>query len=299
MQLCILFLLACLWAHQGNAFRMRYCKSGRLPLFASTGPAPQPTWYPSQIVTNTKDGDTLRQIKISVPEEITSAFINPGQYVQIKVGDNKPGFYAIASAPSDSRELTFLVKETDSNSPLTTSLSASTVSLSLPQGKGFRIGEFFDNYQADWAVFNVLLLACGSGLAPIASVLDSGVLKLGATPTFFPPSASPTVPIPSILPGASRSATLYIGARSEAHLPLKEKYSAWESSGVKVVPVLSQPAAGWGGKKGYIQDALAADTVRTPRNSAALLCGQRGMADKAKEILLTAGVFEGRILFNF
>jgi hypothetical protein len=30
-----------------------------------------------------------------------------------------------------------------------------------------------------------------------------------------------------------------------------------------------------------------------------LLCGQRGMTDNVKELMLEAGVFEGRVLLNF
>lgn len=85
------------------------------------------------------------------------------------------------------------------------------------------------------------------------------------------------------------------GARSEDRLPLQNKYSQWKDLGVTVVPVLS----GAGEKKRYIQDALAEDTVKVPKNSGALLCGQRGMVDSVRDILLTSGVFEGKILLNF
>jgi hypothetical protein len=39
--------------------------------------------------------------------------------------------------------------------------------------------------------------------------------------------------------------------------------------------------------------------VPVPRNSGALLCGQKGMAEAVTEILTKAGVFEGRVLTNF
>jgi NAD(P)H-flavin reductase len=68
---------------------------------------------------------------------------------------------------------------------------------------------------------------------------------------------------------------------------------------VTVVPVLSKPAADWMGKVGHIQDTLKADGVEVPRNTGVLLCGQKGMVDDSKEILLSEGCFEGRILYNF
>lgn len=96
-----------------------------------------------------------------------------------------------------------------------------------------------------------------------------------------------------------RQGTLYIGARTAAHLPLQERYEAWRSMGLTVVPVLSKPDANWVGQTGYVQDALKRDAVKVPRNSGALLCGQRGMVDNVREVMLEAGVFEGRILLNF
>jgi phage baseplate assembly protein W len=48
-----------------------------------------------------------------------------------------------------------------------------------------------------------------------------------------------------------------------------------------------------------VQNALEEDGVAIPRNSGALLCGQKNMAESVSEILKTAGVFEGRILTNF
>ena len=63
--------------------------------------------------------------------------------------------------------------------------------------------------------------------------------------------------------------------------------------------MLSQPPASWRGRSGYVQNALEEDGVPIPRNSGALLCGMKGMAESVKDILLKADVFEGRILTNF
>lgn len=90
--------------------------------------------------------------------------------------------------------------------------------------------------------------------------------------------------------------------RTEAHLPLQHRYEAWRTMGLNVVPVLSQPSesSSWTGMTGYIQEMLKGEgAIKVPRNTGALLCGQRGMTDNVKELLLEAGVFEGRILMNF
>lgn len=177
------------------------------------------------------------------------------------MGQTKPGFYAIASPPNPtSNTFTFLIKETENNAFLTSTSPGSEVELSLPQGKGYQVTEYFDKYKFDFPVTNVLLMACGSGLAPIAAAIDSGMLGLldARYNSLYP-----------------RKATLYLGVKTLQHIPFQSKFSEWSTKGVKVIPVLSQPSSDWQGYTGYIQDALKEDTVPAPRNCGALLCGQR------------------------
>ena len=99
--------------------------------------------------------------------------------------------------------------------------------------------------------------------------------------------------------GGGRTARLYYGVQSAADLCFIEKFPEWEAMGFQVVPVLSQPNGEWNGRTGYVQNCLEEDGVPIPRNSGALLCGMKGMADSVKDILTKAGVFEGRVLTNF
>lgn len=242
-------------------------------------------WLSCKVVTNRKEAEGLRFIEIATSAACAAQYTSPGQYVKIKVGEGKPGFYAIASPPDASREvMQFLVKETENNAYIAASKAGDALDVSLPQGKGFQIADGFDKYKNDFPTFNVLLMATGSGLAPIAAAIDYAPLalrKVGPNSLY------------------ERTATLYLGARSEDHLPFRSKFSDWESKGVKIIPVLSQPGDSWKGKTGYIQDALKETGVATPRNTGALLCGHRGMTDNVKDFFLESGVFEGRILFNF
>jgi NAD(P)H-flavin reductase len=238
------------------------------------------------VVSNVREAEGLRLINIKVPESLASGYKTPGQYLKIKTGDGKPGFYAIASPPDNREEMTFLVKETSNNGFMTEAKAGGSLDLSSAQGKGFAIEEYFDTYRNDWSCTNILLLAAGSGIAPIAAAIESDILSLQVTAyqTLF-----------------ERKATLYVGARDEEHLPFRSKFEEWKKRGVEVVPVYSKPSAGsgWGGKTGYVQDALKTDGIKVPRNTGALLCGQKEMTENCREILLEAGVFEGRVLLNF
>jgi len=262
-------------------------------------------WYTSKIVSNAPNAEGLRSIDIEVSSDVASTYEHPGQYVKVKIGDMKPSFFAIASPPDDRNVLSFLIKESPSNDFILNCATGASVDLSLPQGRGFQIDEYFNNYKKDFPVNSILLMACGSGIAPIAAALDSG--KLGLKETSYE----------SIF---ARKAKLYIGAKTESHLPFAEKYAEWAEKGVQVIPVLSQEGkgesaesktggGGGGGagaaagslpmRRGYIQDALREDAVPVPKNCAVLLCGMRDMTDNVKELCLEAGVYEGRILLNF
>ena len=85
-------------------------------------------------------------------------------------------------------------------------------------------------------------------------------------------------------------------------MPYAEKFGKWELGGVQVVPVISRPEEckdEWTGRAGYVQNALEEDGISIPRNSGALLCGVKGMAESVTDMLLKAGVFEDRVLTNF
>lgn len=243
-----------------------------------------PDWSSCKVISNRREAEGLRFVEIEVSPALSALYTSPGQYVKIKLGEGKPGFYAIASPPDLRPVLQFLIKETDSNAYIAKSQSGTSLDLSAPQGKGFTITESFDKYKYEFPTTNVLLLATGSGIAPIAAAIDYphlGLRKIGPNSLF------------------ERKATLYIGARSEDHLPFTSKFSQWEDKGVKIVPVLSKPSNSWTGNTGYVQEVLKSQGVQVPRNTGALLVGQRGMVDNVKELLLDAGVFEGRICLNF
>lgn len=133
-------------------------------------------------------------------------------------------------------------------------------SLCNHSNQGFSYLEYFDKYKFDYPTMQVICLACGTGLAPIAAAIESDSLGLKKK---------------TYNALYEREGILYVGARSYERLPLKERYADWEARGIKVVPVLSQPGEGWTGRKGYVQHALKEDGVKIPRNSGVLLCGHR------------------------
>jgi len=94
--------------------------------------------------------------------------------------------------------------------------------------------------------------------------------------------------------------TLYYGARNLQRMAYQERFKEWESSGVKIVPVLSQPDDDWTGERGYVQEAFArAKQIQNPLASGAVLCGHKGMAEDVTSLLASDGVLKEKILKNF
>eukprot|EP00525_Craspedostauros_australis_P003477 CAMPEP_0198109830 /NCGR_PEP_ID=MMETSP1442-20131203/1877_1 /TAXON_ID= /ORGANISM="Craspedostauros australis, Strain CCMP3328" /LENGTH=319 /DNA_ID=CAMNT_0043765641 /DNA_START=69 /DNA_END=1028 /DNA_ORIENTATION=+ len=249
------------------------------------GWGPDPIWSEAEIITNesaNKSGKSV-SITVTVPATAPEEYKIPGQYVQLRLNeDTKPLFLAIASAPdASSNVFEFLIKKTDDNDWITGAAAGTKVEVSQVLGGGFPMEENLDGFKYDFPTQNVLLFCVGSGIAPIKAAMESDALGIAK-------------------PGSGgRTCRLYYGVQHPDDLCFLDKYEEWESNGFEIVPVMSQPPEGWNGRTGYVQNVLEEDGVPIPRNSGALLCGTKGMAESVKDILTKAGMFEGRVLTNF
>lgn len=250
------------------------------------GWGPDPVWEDATVVSNEEAGKSCVAVTLQISPATRQGFTVPGQYCQVtpSVDFEKPSFFAVASAPNapSDNEFEFLIKRTDNNDWITEAEPGTVVQCSQVMGGGFALEEELDSLKYDFPTQNVLMFAAGSGIAPIRSAIESGLLKTGTGPT-----------------KGGRTARLYYGVRSVDDVPYVGKFAEWESKGVEVVPVVSQPSENYNGRSGYVQTALEEDGVAIPRNSGVLLCGMKGMVEAVKGILGQAGVFEGRMLTNF
>jgi NAD(P)H-flavin reductase len=258
------------------------------------GWGPEPEWSAASItsVGGASISGNFIAVTVDVPSSLVEEYKIPGQYVQVKQNiddaEGKPLFLAIASPPAADGEggnsIEFLIKKTDNNDWITEAEEGTQVGISQVMGGGFPIEEEMNGFKYDFPLQNCLLFANGSGIAPIRAAIESGQLNIGK-------------------PGeGGRTARLYFGCSTPDDMPYLAKFKEWEMSGVEVVPVISQPENGtgtWSGREGYVQTCLEEDGVAIPRNTGALLCGVKGMAESVKDCLVKAGVFEGRVMTNF
>ncbi|OVA14235.1 Phenol hydroxylase reductase [Macleaya cordata] len=238
-------------------------------------------WTQAPLIVLQKAAESLFHITIDVSDspDLISSHTRPGQYLQLRLPEvEKPSFLAIASPPSLSSskgEFEFLVKSVSgSTAELLCGLNeGDVVELSPVMGKGFDI----DQISPPEEFPNVFIFATGSGISPIRSLIESG----------FSASKRPDV-------------WLYYGARNLQRMAYQDRFKDWESSGVKVVPVLSQPEDRWKGERGYVQAAFArAKHIFNPLSTGAVLCGQKQMAEEVTSVLVAEGVSTEKILKNF
>jgi ferredoxin-NADP reductase len=189
----------------------------------------------------------LNLVTIEVPALLRQSYLYAGQYVKMRpkkqataeaTEEFKTAFFAILSPPdfvtasspvprnSDTKAsavvlLTFLVKDIPNHAFLFT--HSQSIEMSLAHGTGFGIEDLpmDDSAQHDGRG-HTLFVATGSGLAPIAAALESRR-----------PKQAPRM--------ADSSATLLLGVRSPAHLPLHEQLFLWaHERQVQIILVFSQ-----------------------------------------------------------
>ncbi|KAJ6910719.1 hypothetical protein NC652_021390 [Populus alba x Populus x berolinensis] len=140
-------------------------------------------------------------------------------------------------------------------------------------GRGFDI----DQIEPAEKYPTVLIFATGSGISPIRSLIESG---------FNADKRS--------------DVRLYYGARNLKRMAYRDRFKDWESSGVKIVPVLSQPDDNWTGESNYVQAAFSRfKQIYSPTGTGAVLCGQKQMTEEITSILVSDGVSSEKILKNF
>ncbi|XP_047060248.1 fruit protein pKIWI502-like [Lolium rigidum] len=122
----------------------------------------------------------------------------------------------------------------------------------------------------------VLVFATGSGISPIRSLIESGFGE-----------------------NEKVDVSLFYGARNLQRMAYQERFSDWESRGIKIIPVLSRPDDQWTGQRGYVQNAFSrTKKVVNPSSMGAILCGHKQMTEEISRALVADGMSKDTILTN-
>ncbi|MBK9648884.1 MAG: NAD-binding oxidoreductase [Deltaproteobacteria bacterium] len=229
------------------------------------------SFTPAHVVTRQPEAEGLIQLSLRPSDAATLAgYTRPGQFVQVKVGEGRQSYFAIANSPAQAQDAGAIELLVQDQSGVGATLAAlhpgDEVEVSSVIGGGFALERAEGR--------PLLLFATGSGISPVRAVIEH-----------LPPNAGPVA--------------LYFGARSEARLPWRATLAAWAARGVQVHLSLSQPEPGWSGHVGYVQTLWAEQGHPFAPDAAAVLCGVKGMVTDMSAALLAQGVPQERLLLNF
>lgn len=245
------FLLAC---------QARACSDMVIAAAHAGADVSAPTQVEARVVDVTPLGPDVRRLSIALPEQMGLKF-NPGQYMNVLLGDGERRSFSMASAARGS-VLDFHIKRVPggrfTDYTLSSLKAGDRLDVELPLGS-------FRFHAEDFRP--LLMVVTGTGLAPAKAILESLMDDPDCPPVW-----------------------LYWGARSEANLYLNDEIQQWGSRlyDFQYVPVLSRPGTGWSGRQGYVQQAVCEDFADLSECSV-YLCGSPTMIDDARQHFLEQG----------
>jgi CDP-4-dehydro-6-deoxyglucose reductase len=219
---------------------------------------------PTRVIATVEEvramGSDVTRLRLRLPEHLDLVY-QPGQYMNVQLGDGRHRSFSMASKPGGN-SVDFHVRRipggyfTDQH--LHTLCDGSSLEVELPLGN-FRFHA--EDYRP------LVMVATGTGLAPIKSMLESLMGDDDCPPV-----------------------SLYWGMRTEADLYLHDEILRWAEHlyEFQYVPVLSRAASSWTGRRGYVQDAVLVDLPDLSEH-AIYLCGSPTMIADAKAAFTGCG----------
>lgn len=227
-------------------------------------PVPNACSEPSRVqarVTRVRAlGPEVTHLQLALPNGADLLYL-PGQYMNVHLADGRHRSFSMASMPQG-EHVDFHVRRIPGGQFTDRSISAlqegQTLDVEIPLGT-FRLHSEDDR--------PLVMVATGTGLAPIKAMLESLMDNDDCPPV-----------------------SLYWGVRHAHELYLHDEIQRWGERlyDFHYVPVLSQAAEGWSGRRGYVQQAVLSDLGDLSEH-AVYLCGSPIMIADAKSAFLAHG----------
>jgi len=203
---------------------------------------------------------------VEAPSAISAAYSQPGQYCQVRIGEEK-GYFTI-TCPPGSGALEFYVQR---GGPCADAFAAlpdgAAFEISAPIGRGFGVDEALATGD------RLLAFATGSGMAGLRAALER------------------------IARSGSRAA-VYYGCRSPGDFVFAADLVRYQAQGLSVHLTVSQRGArDWRGRVGYVTELIRSDAPRLT-GAWVFLCGVPAMERAVAAWCETHGVSPDRIRTN-
>ena len=232
---------------------------------SSAGDIPVKT-LPSRIEKLEKLAPDVIELHLRLPASERLQFW-AGQYIDILLKDGKKRSYSLANAPHDDALLQLQIRHVPGGQ-FTDQVFSTMKVRDILRFNGPH-GTF---YLREDSKKPMILLAGGTGFAPIKAIVEHAIAEKCERPMF-------------IYWGAKARVDLYQNA-------LPEQWAA-EHANIKYIPVLSEPAASdeWTGRTGFVHQAVLADFPDLSGYQA-YACGAPVMTEAAKRDFMAQGLPE-------
>jgi CDP-4-dehydro-6-deoxyglucose reductase len=189
---------------------------------------------PTRVSSMSKVSDDVMIVKLQLPANDTFQY-HAGQYVEFLLRDGARRSYSMANAPAEGAQMELHIRHMPGGK------FTDHVFGPMKEKEILRIeGPFGSFFLREDSAKPIVMLASGTGFAPIKALLENMVAK-----------------------GIARPTTLYWGGRRPSDLYMQDwivelqKNHAWLS----YVPVVSDalPEDGWGGRTGFVHRAVLQD----------------------------------------
>ena len=198
-----------------------------------------------------------------------------GQYIELKIPGTEDAWrsFSLANSPGETDRADLIIKVIPGGA------FGTALRNGLGPGDRVQLRGPFGTFGVRWSHRPMVMVAGGSGMAPVLAVLKDLVAIRNKRPVLF----------------------LY-GARAGRDLILDRELTAMaaELPWFTYVPALSEPGtedAGWSGETGLVTDVLRR-LLPSPRGYEAYMCGPPPMIDAAITVLEAGGVKPRHIYFD-
>lgn len=222
---------------------------------------PKKKTLPCKVQSVEKITTDVIKVVLRLPPTADFTFL-PGQYVNIIRGNVKRS-YSLANNPNQDSTLEFLIKNYHGGEMSYYWFEEAKIN-DLLRLEG-PLGTFFFR---DKQIEEVILLATGTGIAPVKAILEQ------------------FKEYPHLI--KAKKVKLAWGGRKKEDLFL---IPTLDHDGFEFIPVLSRADDEWKGEKGHIQNVLVKKKINFA-NSHVYACGSNEMIQSAKQILISKGLPE-------
>jgi CDP-4-dehydro-6-deoxyglucose reductase len=215
----------------------------------------RPKIFPARVEGLTRRAPDVIELSLRLPAGEDFSF-RAGQYVDFLIMDGKRRSYSIANAPEQTGILELHIRHVPGGY-FTGHVFGDMKVKDILRLEG-PLGGFFLREESDKPV---ILLASGTGFAPIKAIVEHALAQ-----------------------GNVRPLHIYWGCRQEIDLYLDELPARWaaDHAHIRYTPVLSEAKAGWRGRTGFVHQAVMADYPDLSGHQV-YACGAPAMIHAAQE----------------